>query len=54
MEHNYLDEINSQYEYWQKELSIREMKLKPPGHFHKDTQKLDYILSLIDIKEKRL
>ena len=49
-----LDEINVQYEDWQKELSIREMKLRPSYFIEKDTDMLDDMIGMIGIQEKKL
>jgi len=51
-----LDEINVQYEDWQKELGVKEQRLRPlrPQKFHPDMDKLDFLLDCIGIKMKTL
>ena len=49
-----LREINQEYDQWQKELSIREMKLRPSYFIEKDTDMLDAMIGMIGIKEKKL
>ena len=49
-----LEKINQEYAQWQKELSIREMKLRPSYFIEKDNDKLNGMLEIIGIKEKKL
>ena len=49
-----LEEINGEFWEWQKELSIREMKLRPSCFIEKDTDMLDDIIGMIGIQEKKL
>lgn len=49
-----LDKINQDYTRWQKELSIREMKLRPSYFIEKDTDMLDAMIGMIGIQEKKL
>lgn len=49
-----LREINQEYDQWQKELSIREMKLRPSYFIEKDTDILDAMIGMIGIQEKKL
>lgn len=49
-----LREINQEYDQWQKELSIREMKLRPSYFIEKDTDMLDAMIGMIGIQEKKL
>ena len=51
-----LEEINSQYEDWKEELTVRESRIRPlkPQKFHPDIEKLDYMLDCIGIKMKIL
>lgn len=51
-----LDQINQEYADWQKELSIKEQRLRPlkPQKFHPDMDKIDFMLDCIGIKMKEL
>ena len=49
-----LEKINQEYAQWQKELSIREMKLRPSYFIEKDTDMLDDMIGMIGIQEKKL
>ena len=49
-----LEEINGEFWEWQKELSIREMKLRPSCFIEKDTDMLDDMIGMIGIQEKKL
>lgn len=49
-----VEEINRQYTEWQKDLSIREMRLRPSYFIEKDNDKLDFLLDCIGIKMKTL
>lgn len=51
---NRLQEINDQYWKWQKELSVRLLCLRPYSRIEKDIDKLDTMLEMIGIKEKKL
>lgn len=51
---NRLQEINDQYWNWQKELSVRLLSLRPYIRIAKDTDKLDFMLDIIGIQEKKL
>lgn len=49
-----LEEINQEYTLWQKELSIREMRLRPSYFIEKNNDSLDKMLDMIGIQEKKL
>lgn len=49
-----LEEINQEYTLWQKELSIREIKLRPSYFIEKNNDSLDKMLDMIGIQEKKL
>lgn len=51
---NRLQEINDQFWKWQKELSVRLLCLRPYSRIYKDIDKLDAMLDMIGIKEKKL
>lgn len=51
---NRLQEINNQYWKWQNELSVRLLCLRPFKRIEKDTERLDTMLDMIGIQEKKL
>ena len=48
-----LEEINQEYAQWQKELSIREMKLRPSYFIEKDTDRTVTVQATSDEKTKK-
>lgn len=49
-----LEKINDEFWNWQKELSVRLLSLRPYSRIEKDTEKLDFMLDIIGIQEKKL